>query len=123
MAGTITSQLLFSLVNGAMRDDANIQPITVTQAAIGGGNPGSVTIPSASEVDIDFGDVTPGYVIIENLDDTNYVKVGPKVAGVMEEFIIISAGRFAIMEKFSSAVWRAQANAADVLLRIRGYNP
>jgi hypothetical protein len=123
MPGTITAQLLFNIVNGAFRDDANIQPITAAQTTIGGGNPGTVLIPSASEVDVNFGAVAPGYVIIENLDDTNWVKIGPKVAGVMEGFGIISAGRFAIMEKLPAAVWRAQANGADVSLRIRGYNP
>lgn len=122
MSGTIITQLAFSLVNGTFRDDANIQPITVTQTTVGGGNPGTVTI-GTSEEDISFGDVVPGYVILENLDPTNYVEIGPKSGGAMILYQKISAGCFAIIELGASVTMRAKANTAAVSLRVRGYNP
>lgn len=49
--------------------------IELTQATSGGGNPGIVSVGTSEET-ISFGDVTPGLVMLYNLDATNYVEWG-----------------------------------------------
>lgn len=49
--------------------------ISVTQTSDGGGNPGLVDV-TVSEVTISFGSVSPGLVLLYNLDDTNFVQWG-----------------------------------------------
>ena len=49
--------------------------LTVAQTASGGGNPGIIDV-TTSEYTLSFGDVSPGLVLIYNLDNTNYVDWG-----------------------------------------------
>jgi len=53
----------------------NSQRLTYEQTSDGGGNPGKVTV-TTSEITLSFGSVTPGVVVLYNVDDTNYVEWG-----------------------------------------------
>ena len=120
MAGTIVASLQCSVVNGAFKDDPNIQPITIVQNAIGGGNPGTVDI-TTSEADISFGLTTPGFAVIENLDATNYFELGPKSGGVMILYQKVKPGEFAVVRFGGGVTVRGKANAATCKARFRVY--
>lgn len=120
MAGTVTTSLALSVVNGAFRDDYSIGPAVIAQAAIGGGNPGTVDV-TTSEGDITISLTTPGTIVIENLDAANYVQYGPKSGGALVNFSKIKAGDWHKFYLDSSVVLRAKANTATVKLRIRAY--
>jgi len=121
MSGTINSTLTFAVVNGTYTDNPTIQAENLVQTTEGGGNPGYVNV-GTSEEDISFGDVTPGMVIIENLDATNYVTYGPKSGGSMILFGKIPAGGVHKMQLGAAVTLRMKADTAAVNLRIRGYN-
>ncbi len=124
MSGTITTQLIFSAVNGNYNDAFSVPasaPEVLTQTTEGGGNPGYVNV-GTSEEDIAFGDVTPRVVIIENLDATNFVEFGPKSGGAMIAFGRIEPGSFAKFSLKSGVTLRMKADTAAVNVRIRGYN-
>jgi len=94
--------------------------LQVTQNAIGrGGHAQSI---GTSEEVIDFGDITTnGYLILRNLDDTNYVTYGPQEAGsggAMVVFGKLNAGEIAILRVAPTVVMMAQADTADVLLDV-----
>jgi hypothetical protein len=118
MAGTIVSSLQMSVVNGNLREDRNIGPVSVVQTTIGGGNPGTVTV-TTSEGDITIGLTTPGNIVIENLDATNFVEYGPKSGGSMILFGKILPGDFHKFYLGGSVTIRAKADTASVKLRIR----
>lgn len=120
MSGSIVASLACSIINGTFRDDPNIQPVTIAQSAVGGGNPGTITI-TTSEADIATNLTTPGFCIIENLDDTNFFTIGPKSAGAMVAFIKLKPGEFAVLRLAASVTLRAIADTASVKARIRAY--
>lgn len=121
MAGTINYSMEMSCVHDNFKDSFSLIATEVTQTNLGGGNPGYVSI-GTSEEDISFGDVTPGIVVIQNLDATNFIKYGPKSGGAMIEFARIAPGGFAVIQLQGSAIIRAIADTAAVKVRIRGYN-
>lgn len=49
--------------------------IEVAQSGVGGGNPGLVDVGTTEET-LAFGDIAPGLVLLQNLDDTNVVEWG-----------------------------------------------
>jgi hypothetical protein len=49
--------------------------LTIAQTSEGGGNPGLVDV-TTSELTLSFGSVSPGGIVLLNLDDTNYVEWG-----------------------------------------------
>jgi len=54
----------------------NSTTITDTLSGEGGGQPGVVSVGTSEET-LSFGDITPGRIILQNLDSTNYVEYGP----------------------------------------------
>jgi hypothetical protein len=124
MAGTITSQLIFSAVNGNYNDAFSVPasaPEVLTQTTEGGGNPGYVNV-GTSEEDIAFGDVTPKVIIMENMDAANNVEWGPKSGGSMVPLGEIAPGSYAKFSLKSGVVLRMKAVGSAVNVRIRGYN-
>ena len=86
-----------------------------------GDAPGVVTV-GTSEENINFGDVLcPGWCIIENLDTTNYVDIGPDSTG-MVEMIRVEAGKVAIVFLYPNVTLVAKANTAAVQLLVRAFN-
>lgn len=122
MANEIRVSAQFAITKGNFKDSFPLGPFQEDQAGTGGGSPGLVSV-GTSEEDISFGDITPGYVIIENTDATNFVQYGPKNASnVMQAFAKILPGMFHILYLDGSVTMRAVANTAAVELRIRGYD-
>ena len=76
MADEITVNAFIRVVNGNLRDEFSIATQTYDQAAVGGPTPGYVTIGTTEE-EVDFAELgTAGWVIMQNLDATNYVHWG-----------------------------------------------
>lgn len=87
-----------------------------------GDAPGVVEIGTSEEV-ISFGDVLcPGWCLIENLDATNYVDMGPESSGAMVNWQRIEAGKVALVFLYPNVVVRAKANTAAVRLLVRALN-
>lgn len=77
----------------------------------------SIVSVGTSEEDMPAGDVaTNGWLILYNLDPTNFVKYGPKTAGVMAEFGRIRTGEFAMLRLASGVTnrWIADTGACKV---------
>ena len=78
MANEITVQTLLKVANGNLnaQHPASALSRSFDQAAVGGPTPGYVTI-GTSEESFTFGELgTLGWLIMENLDATNYVEWG-----------------------------------------------
>lgn len=82
-----------------------------------GPNPGTVAV-GTSEEDISFGDAAPGWVIIKNLDSTNFVKYGPKSGAAMVDFGRLYPGMASMFYLASGVTLRmiADTAACDVLI-------
>lgn len=85
----------------------------------GAPSPGPVII-GTSEEDISFGDIKPGVVYIENMDSSNYVRIGPKSGGSMVAEQRILPGKNIRMYLDENTTLRAVANSAPVELFIQG---
>lgn len=119
MAGTITATLQTSVVNGKFIQQLNVPAVVMAQTGIGGGQPGTVDI-GTSEEDISIPDLaTPGWCVIQNLDDDNYFTIGPKSAGAMVALAKVLPGEFACFRLAGSVTLRAVADTAAVLARIQ----
>lgn len=102
----------------------NISPgqVTYDQASPGGGNPATVNI-GTSEEDVAFGDVTPGFLWMQNLDTTNYVQYGPKNASnAMQPFGLLHAGKTARIYLDTGVTLRMKAHTGACNVLIKGYN-
>jgi hypothetical protein len=69
------------------------------------------------------GVTTQGWCILQNLDATNYVGVGPNNAGAILTFIrLVPNGGRAVFQLDPSVGFRIQANTASCKVRITVYN-
>jgi hypothetical protein len=119
MPGTITASLQCQVAHDKFLLNANVPSVTMEQTDQGGGQPGTVTI-ATSEADISVPDLaTPGWCVIQNLDDTNYFTIGPKSGGAMVALAKVLPGEFACFRLAGSVILRAIANTAAVLARIQ----
>jgi hypothetical protein len=76
----------------------------IDQATPGGGVPGQITATTAG-VDVSVTGLTAvGLVYIRNIDSTNFVTVGPKLAGTFYPFIKIKPGEAYIFRLDSAVV-------------------
>ena len=81
------------------------------------------TVTQASELDISFADITTnGWLFIQNLDATNYVKFGPKSAGVMVELGRINPSAIAAFFLAPGVTLRMVANVADCKCEFTHFN-
>ena len=120
MANEIILGFTAQIVNGAFRDSFQPGQLQVDQANIGRG--GYTQSVGTSEEVVDFGDIsTNGYMILRNLDDTNYVLYGPESAGAMVVLGKLKPGEVAILRVAPTVVMRAKADTAAVLLDVRLY--
>lgn len=74
MANEITFSVGLGVTNGDLAINRRTVNKNYDQTTQGGGGPGTVIVGTTEEA-IDFGDVTPGYVTLQNLDDTNFVRI------------------------------------------------
>lgn len=78
-----------------------------------------VSVGSGAEEDMPAGDVaTNGWLLIYNLDTVNFVKYGPKTAGVMAEFGRLRTGEFAILRLAAGVTNRWIADTAAVKVQM-----
>jgi hypothetical protein len=123
MANEIRVTESITIVKGKFRDSIAPGTIMQDQASAGGGNPGLVTIGTAEE-DIAFGsDVAPGFLWMHNIDDTNFIKYGPKSAGAMVEFGRLLPGKTARVYLAPGVTLRVIADTAACDVIIKGYRP
>lgn len=70
MANEITITAHVRVVNGTLHVST---PTAATQFDQTTGRGGTFTVDAAtSETSVDFGDIVPGYILLQNLDTTNY---------------------------------------------------
>lgn len=122
MANTITLSTTANVTLGSYKDTFNPGTLTITPAAAGAHCP--IVTVGTSEEDLDVGDVgasTQGYVILQNLDSTNYVTYGPKSGGSMVAVGRLKAGEYAILRLEPSVVLRWAANTAACKVAVRLY--
>ena len=119
MANEIKINISATLLNGFQKDQFNPGQISVDQAAEGRG--GHVQTIGTSQEVVDFGDIgTSGYIMLRNLDDTNYVRYGPTSdAATIELFGKLKPGEVACFRLEPGIVMRAQANVASVKLDVK----
>lgn len=92
---------------------------TVTQSNPGRGGHAQV-IGTTPEL-IDFGDITTaGIATFRNLDDTNFVTIGPEIgtSGVMQAALRLKAGEGFPVRLEPNVNWYGQADTASVKLDI-----
>jgi hypothetical protein len=113
----LTIQMLCS--NDSLVEQFLPGTVQINQSAQGAHCP-TVIVNSSAEEDLTFGDiVTEGIVVGRNLDDTNYVTIGPSTGGAMYPFIRVNAGEPFAFRLDPSATWRWQANSANVKVQIK----
>lgn len=106
VSATLTNGLLkFSYSPGAIQIDQTLQ-VLVNQVIVVGTSEEDLVIPA---------DMTSeGITIFYNLDATNFVQVGKKVAGAMESTFKLMAGDPpSIFSAQPGITWRALADTAD----------
>lgn len=122
MAQQIALTVQSSVTIGSWKDTfaPGQQTITITNAQAHC----PIVVVGTSEEDLSLGDITSGnegYVILQNLDNTNYVTYGPKSGGAMIAFGKIKPGELAILRLKPSVTMRWQADTAAVSVGVRAY--
>ena len=86
----------------------------ISQAAPGGGIPGTVTVPVADTA-IDLSAIaTLGWVFIRNIDAVNYVRWGPDSGGALDPMGRILPGEEIVFRLEPGVTLRMFANTAPV---------
>lgn len=124
MAGEINRILQVAVDDGVAFNDS----YTSRTAALDAGSPGrggqTQLISASAESDLDFGDkaLVGGWLLLINLDETNYILAGPKRAdGSMETAQQIFPKKEAWFFLPPNVEYRAIADTADCLLDVRLY--
>lgn len=119
MANEITLTISATITNGDFKDSFLPGAEQITQTTLGGHS--TVWTVGTSEEDLVIGDVgTLGLMMLRNLDSTNYVQIGKKVAGAMEASMRLSPGIPMVIKSEPGITWTAKANTASckVLVKI-----
>ncbi len=122
MADEISLTISMTATNGSFKETFSPGAITIDQSAIGGNSP-TVSISTAAEENLAFGDVsTEGIVVGRNLDSTNFVTVGPPSSGGSTSKVAwmrINAGEPFAFRLDPNATWRWRANGGTVLVQVK----
>ena len=115
MANEIQTSFSFTLTKGNHVEQIEVQQRLDSQTGVGAHKP-VVEVGTAEEV-LSFGDVTtPGFLFFRNLDETNYVDIGPESAGAMVPLCRVNPGQWGYVPLHPSTVLRAKADTASVKL-------
>jgi hypothetical protein len=113
MANELTLRLQASILSGNLQSEFPqqiIRPNVAAQEQNGG-----VFSLTTSETDLTLtGITTPGWLILKNLDTTNFLTWGPKSGGSMILCGKILAGEFAIFRLGAAVTMRMKADTATV---------
>lgn len=116
MANEITLTSKMSVSKGNFVTALEVSGLKRTQDAIGA-TQGVLSIGTSEET-ISAGDVgTLGYAMFRNLDETNYVDIGPDSTGLVG-FIRLEPGDVAMLRLKPGITIKAQANTAAVKLQV-----
>lgn len=114
MANEITVSASLKVSNGNFELNKSSGFKQFDQTGSIGGNPGTVNISTSDEV-INLGDITtPGWFFAQNLDETNYVELGPESASSMIPAWRLEPGEFTLGRLSPVITLRGQANTAAV---------
>ncbi len=121
MAGELSGTITTQFANGQLVDPNLVTRVQIDQAtALFDVFVATVT---TSEGDITFPSVaTLGWIRIKNLNDTNFVKYGPKSAGVMVVFGKLKPGEEAWLRLMTGITLRMIADTGTCKVQIRAYN-
>jgi hypothetical protein len=120
MADEIKASVRLSVTKGNLKLAYGGTTRSITMAGVKGGNPGTVNIGTSDEA-ISLGDIgSAGYAYFRNLDATNYVEIGPTVAGAIAPFLRLAAGEESLVKLTPAVALRGQANTAacNVLIAV-----
>jgi len=76
MSNEITMNVGFSMSSGNYSVSEPASSTRFNQLTPGGGGPGLVAISTGEHQQISFGDITPGFILMRNMDTGNYVNYG-----------------------------------------------
>lgn len=112
MAGEIQVQWFMRTTKGSYSDQSR-GSFVADQVGSGGGNPGVIDVSTSGQL-IDAGDIssTKGIGSIQNLDDTNYVDVGPECNGSISPTIRVLPGESWPLRFVPDVSLMIRANAA-----------
>lgn len=114
MAGTVAASVTLGVRNGDMNDNLTLSCSGVIQTTQG--KAGGIQLVATSHEALDVGDVaTNGWLIVQNLDDTNFVEIGRDVSATFYGVVRVEAGEVAVF-RLSQATIYAQADTAAVRL-------
>jgi len=117
MASEISVQGTLTVRNGYLYRQHTPGRISVDQATLGGYN--AVLSIGTSEEAIALTDVAnAGWAYFRNLDEDNFVEIGPTSGGAIVPFIRLEPGEYAICRLTPAVALRAQADTAAVKLEV-----
>jgi hypothetical protein len=118
MANEIRVNFQLNVDKGNFSDSFSLNSALYNQTGTGGGNPGTVSIGTTEET-VAFSELgTEGWLVMRNLDPTNYVQWGFATTAYGGR---ISPGGFAVFEMEPSVTLYMKANSAACLVQIKGY--
>lgn len=116
MANEITLSASLQVVNGNLNLKLDAGSLNFDQDTQGAHAP--VVIVGTSEEDLDLGDIaTNGWILLRNLDGTNFVKFGPKDT-TMTEFGRLEAGEIALFRLAPGVTLRWVADTAACRVQV-----
>lgn len=118
MANEISATVSLQVRNGNFNLPLLSKSGTFNQTTAGGYNPGRVLVGTIEEV-VAFGDITPRWVWLQNLDSTNAVDYGPATGSYLCR---LSPGAVHLIELMPGASLYMKANTAEVAVFIAGVN-
>lgn len=112
MAGEIRVSVSLNVSNANYVEQFN-KSISVDQSTPFGTSPGIIATTTDTAIDLSVLS-SPGWCVLFNIDDTNYVVVGPdNGSGAMVPTWILGPGEFASMRLYPTVILRCQAHTAD----------
>jgi len=109
---TLTASLAVS--NGSYKDSMTPSTLKINQTNQLGLS-GSKSFSTSDTAFTTTGLTTLGLMMIQNLDPTNYIDIGPDSGGAIIPFIRLKAGEFAVFRLKPGITFRTQANTAAVI--------
>lgn len=119
MANEIKVSIGVNYANGNLKDNFAQETVQVTQT--NQEFTGPVVVVGTSEEDLALPDITTnGFVLLRNLDSTNYVTYGPNDT-TMTAFGRLKAGEIHVVRLEPGVTLRWAANTAPVKVQVKAY--